>query len=93
MKEPITWEEFERRLVRGSDFHRNGMCALSHKATKMIRPHGTEPLELVFGCDADTHCDVRLEFLKEPYPASTCVGVTALAIPGLQIEIEATAVL
>ena len=36
---------------------------------------------------------VRLEFLKEPYPASTCVGVTALAIPGLQIEIEATAVL
>ena len=33
VKKPISWEEFEGRLERGSDFHRNGMCALSHKAT------------------------------------------------------------
>ena len=36
---------------------------------------------------------VRLEFLAKPYPASTAVGVTELAIPGLEIEIEAIAVL
>lgn len=36
---------------------------------------------------------VRKEFLSQPYPASTAVGTTELAIPGLQIEIEAVAVL
>lgn len=36
---------------------------------------------------------VRAEFFKDPPPASTAVGVTELAIEGLQIEIEATAVL
>jgi enamine deaminase RidA (YjgF/YER057c/UK114 family) len=35
---------------------------------------------------------VRKEFLSKPYPASTAVGTTELAIPGLQIEIEAVAV-
>jgi enamine deaminase RidA (YjgF/YER057c/UK114 family) len=36
---------------------------------------------------------IRQEFLAEPYPASTAVGVTELAIPGLEFEIEAVAVL
>jgi enamine deaminase RidA (YjgF/YER057c/UK114 family) len=36
---------------------------------------------------------VRREFLTEPYPASTAVGTTELAIPGLELEIEAVAVL
>jgi len=36
---------------------------------------------------------VRREFLLEPYPASTAVGTTELAIPGLELEIEAVAVL
>jgi enamine deaminase RidA (YjgF/YER057c/UK114 family) len=36
---------------------------------------------------------VRKEFLVKPYPASTAVGTTELAIPGLEIEIEAIAVL
>jgi enamine deaminase RidA (YjgF/YER057c/UK114 family) len=36
---------------------------------------------------------VRKEFLEKPYPASTAVGTTELAIPGLEIEIEAVAVL
>jgi outer membrane receptor protein involved in Fe transport len=35
---------------------------------------------------------VRKEFLKKPYPASTAVGTTELAIPGLDIEIEAIAI-
>ncbi|MBI2928232.1 MAG: hypothetical protein HYY24_21395 [Verrucomicrobia bacterium] len=35
---------------------------------------------------------MRREFLSKPYPASTAVGVTELAVPGLQIEIEAVAV-
>jgi 2-iminobutanoate/2-iminopropanoate deaminase len=35
---------------------------------------------------------VRKEFLTEPYPASSAIGVTALAMPGLEIEIEAVAV-
>jgi enamine deaminase RidA (YjgF/YER057c/UK114 family) len=34
----------------------------------------------------------RMEYLKEPYPASTAVGVTELAVPGLEIEIEAIAI-
>jgi enamine deaminase RidA (YjgF/YER057c/UK114 family) len=36
---------------------------------------------------------VRKDYLVEPYPASTAVGTTELAIPGLQLEIEAVAVL
>lgn len=36
---------------------------------------------------------VRLEYLAEPFPASTAVGVTELAVEGLQVEIEAVAVL
>jgi enamine deaminase RidA (YjgF/YER057c/UK114 family) len=36
---------------------------------------------------------VRKEFLVEPYPASTAVGTTELAIPGLEIEFEAVAIL
>jgi 2-iminobutanoate/2-iminopropanoate deaminase len=36
---------------------------------------------------------VRLEFLSEPFPASTAVGVTELAVEGLQVEIEAVAVM
>ena len=35
---------------------------------------------------------VRREFLVEPYPASTAIGTTALAVRGLEIEIEAMAV-
>ena len=36
---------------------------------------------------------VRKEFLVKPYPASTAIGTTELAVEGLQIEIEAVAVL
>ena len=36
---------------------------------------------------------VRRDYLVEPYPASTAVGTPELAIPGLELEIEATAVL
>ena len=35
---------------------------------------------------------VRAEYLKEPYPASTFVEVSALMFPELLIEIEALAV-
>jgi enamine deaminase RidA (YjgF/YER057c/UK114 family) len=36
---------------------------------------------------------VRKDYLVEPYPASTAVGTTELAIPGLELEIEVVAVL
>jgi enamine deaminase RidA (YjgF/YER057c/UK114 family) len=36
---------------------------------------------------------IKAEFIAGPQPASTAVGVTALAVPGLMIEVEATAVL
>jgi enamine deaminase RidA (YjgF/YER057c/UK114 family) len=36
---------------------------------------------------------VRKDYLVEPYPASTAVGTPELAIPGLELEIEAVAVL
>jgi enamine deaminase RidA (YjgF/YER057c/UK114 family) len=43
--------------------------------------------------DLATFRKVRQEFLVAPYPASTAVGVTELAVPGLEFEIEAVAML
>lgn len=43
--------------------------------------------------DLETFRKVRQEFLVAPYPASTAVGVSELAVPGLEFEIEAVAVL
>lgn len=43
--------------------------------------------------DLPIYRKVRLELFREPFPASTAVGVTELAIAGLEIEIEAIAVL
>ena len=42
--------------------------------------------------DLPIYRKVRLDYLKAPYPAATAVGVTELAVPGLQIEIEAVAI-
>jgi enamine deaminase RidA (YjgF/YER057c/UK114 family) len=42
--------------------------------------------------DLPAYRKVRKEYLVEPYPASTAVGVTELAIEGLEIEIEAIAI-
>ena len=42
--------------------------------------------------DIGLYRKVRREFLQEPYPASTAVGAPELAIPGLELEIEAVAV-
>jgi enamine deaminase RidA (YjgF/YER057c/UK114 family) len=36
---------------------------------------------------------VRRDYLVEPYPASTAVGVTELAMPDLELEIEVIALL
>jgi enamine deaminase RidA (YjgF/YER057c/UK114 family) len=36
---------------------------------------------------------VRRDYLVEPYPAATAVGVAELATPGLELEIEAVAVI
>jgi 2-iminobutanoate/2-iminopropanoate deaminase len=35
--------------------------------------------------------DLRARYFTRPWPADTIVGVTALALPELQIEIEAIA--
>jgi enamine deaminase RidA (YjgF/YER057c/UK114 family) len=43
--------------------------------------------------DLPIYRKVRKDYFVKPYPASSCVGVTELAIPGLQVELEATAVL
>jgi enamine deaminase RidA (YjgF/YER057c/UK114 family) len=43
--------------------------------------------------DLATFRKVRRDYLVEPYPASTAVGVTELATPGLELEIEAVALL
>lgn len=42
--------------------------------------------------DLPVYRKVRLDYLKEPFPASTAVGIAELAIPGLEIEIEAIAI-
>lgn len=43
--------------------------------------------------DLPVYRKVRKDYLVKPYPASTAVGTPELAIPGLEIEIEATAVI
>jgi len=43
--------------------------------------------------DLPVYRKVRKDYLKKPYPASTAVGTPELAIPGLEIEIEAVAVI
>ncbi len=43
--------------------------------------------------DLPVYRKVRKDYLVKPYPASTAVGTPELAIPGLEIEIEAVAVL
>lgn len=43
--------------------------------------------------DLPIYRKVRKDYLVEPYPASTAVGTPELAIEGLQLEIEAVAVL
>ena len=43
--------------------------------------------------DLPVYRKVRKDFLVKPYPASTAVGTPELAIPGLEIEIEAVAVI
>jgi enamine deaminase RidA (YjgF/YER057c/UK114 family) len=41
--------------------------------------------------NAATMAKVKDEFIKEPYPASTWIGVTELVIPGTRAEIKVTA--
>ena len=43
--------------------------------------------------DLPAYRKVRKEFFSKPYPASTSVGVAALAGADLQVEIEAVAVI
>lgn len=38
-----------------------------------------------------TFTNVKNDFIKEPYPAWTAIGVSALAVPGALVEIRATA--
>ena len=41
--------------------------------------------------NAATMAKVRDEFIKEPYPASTWIGITELVIPGARAEIKVIA--
>jgi enamine deaminase RidA (YjgF/YER057c/UK114 family) len=41
--------------------------------------------------NAATMARVKDEFIKEPYPASTWIGITELVIPGARAEIKVTA--
>jgi len=43
--------------------------------------------------DLPVYRKIRKDYLQKPYPASSCVGVTELAVPGMQFEIEALAVI
>ena len=43
--------------------------------------------------DLPIYRKVRKDYLVKPYPASTAVGTPELAIPGLELEIEAVAVI
>lgn len=41
--------------------------------------------------NAATMAKVKDEFIKEPYPASTWIGISELVIPGARAEIKVTA--
>jgi len=41
--------------------------------------------------NAATMARVKDEFIKQPYPASTWIGITELVIPGTRAEIKVTA--
>ena len=41
--------------------------------------------------NAQTMFKVKDEFIREPYPASTWIGITELVIPGARAEIKVTA--
>lgn len=41
--------------------------------------------------NAGTMFKVKDEFIREPYPASTWIGITELVIPGARAEIKVTA--
>ena len=41
--------------------------------------------------NAATMSKVKDEFIKEPYPASTWIGITERVIPGARAEIKVTA--
>src|SRR5690348_6782023 len=43
--------------------------------------------------DLPIYRKVRLDYLTDSFPASTAIGVPELAIPGLEVEIEAIAIL
>lgn len=43
--------------------------------------------------DLQAFTEVEREFFVTRLPARTAVGITALAVPGLRVEVEATAVL
>jgi enamine deaminase RidA (YjgF/YER057c/UK114 family) len=43
--------------------------------------------------DLHTFAAVKSEFFQKNYPAWTVVGVTALALPELLVEVRATAVI
>lgn len=43
--------------------------------------------------DLPIYRNIRKEYFVKPYPACTAVGTPELAIPGLEIEIEATAII
>ena len=42
--------------------------------------------------DLPVYRKVRKDYLSEPYPAATAVGVAELATEGLEVEIEAIAI-
>ncbi len=43
--------------------------------------------------DLPVYRKVRMEYLREPFPASTALATPELVVPGLEIEIEAVAIL
>ena len=59
----------------------------SFKNVVMLRSYFVD-----MGRDLPIFRKVRREFLAEPFPASTAVGVTELALANQQVEIEAVAV-
>lgn len=86
-------------VVHGDDFRAECRLLFENVAEVMRQAGGS--LDDIFMItvyltdigDLQAFTEVEREFFVTRLPARTAVGITALAVPGLRVEVEATAVL
>ena len=89
----------EGELVGEGDFEAQTRQVFENLRTVLERSGATfESIVKLVVCVTDTtklreYARVKAEYIPGPQPASTAIGVASLALPGMLIEVDATAVL